>query len=336
MGEQVDLEPDRTARYKKNAQTEQIKAVLNRILAPLERELIARFKKPRYPIIFIVGAPRSGTTLLNQLLIAYFKVGYINNLVARFWMAPYIGVQLISELQDLERHSISSFTSDLGATSGYEDPHEFGYFWRRWFKYNDTHQLGKGQIKKIDTESFRKEIAAVESIFDCPMVFKNLVCSLQIDFLAEALPTAVFIHCRRDPIYAAQSILLSRLNYYNNKETWFSLKPKEYKWLKDRPYADQIAGQIFYTRQQIEQVSASLSSSRYLTIDYEVLCKKPKEQLERVASLVAKTGYELFRRDITLPILTSTNKQRLNNKDFFCLKRSINQIFKQNKKNKKE
>ena len=40
------------------------------------------------PIIFVMGLPRSGTTPLVQLLVQKFKLGYVTNLVARFWESP--------------------------------------------------------------------------------------------------------------------------------------------------------------------------------------------------------------------------------------------------------
>ena len=36
------------------------------------------------PFVFVVGAPRSGTTLLTQVIAHCFDAGYICNLTARF------------------------------------------------------------------------------------------------------------------------------------------------------------------------------------------------------------------------------------------------------------
>ena len=114
---------------------------LNDALAPLEQALIEEFEAPTEPLVFIVGAPRSGTTLLTQLLISQYEIGYVSNLIARFWKAPYLGLLLAKEIRDPDRPPDVGFSSDRGFTSGYEGPHEFGYFWRRWFDYQESHSV---------------------------------------------------------------------------------------------------------------------------------------------------------------------------------------------------
>jgi hypothetical protein len=318
----------RTVHYQKNLQDEELMGAVNQALAPLEREMVATFEAPSYPTIFIVGAPRSGTTLLVQLLITCFELGYINNIAARFWMAPYIGAWLASGFQAPNRPPAVGFSSELGRTPEYEGPHEFGYFWRRWFQYGDTHELSEEQVAAIDTTHLRQELAAIEYVFDRPLLFKNApALSLQVGFLASVLPEAVFIHCRREHVYVAQSLLLSRLKYYGNKESWFSVKPKEYRWLKERPYVEQIAGQIFYTRRRIEQALVSLGSRRRLNVDYESLCKRPQEVLERVANLVAGTGYKLLQRECVVPDIASTNAKVVDEDEFQRLEEACCQFF---------
>jgi len=328
MSNTVDLEPLRTDKYQKSSQAEQILSALNETLATLEQKLVAEFDAPQYPTIFVVGAPRSGTTILVQLLIHCFELGYINNIAARFWMAPYIGAWMVSEMQDFSCAPFAGFSSDLGATPEYEGPHEFGYFWRRWFHYDETHELSEEQIEAIDTKFLKRELAAVESVFDRPLLLKNIpALSLQMDLLATVLPQAVFIHCRRDPIYIAQSLLLSRLKYYGDKESWLSVKPNQFRWLKDRPYPEQIAGQIFYTLERIKNVLASLDSSRFLNIDYEALCEEPEAQLNRIAHLVMGAGYRLLRRDVPVPDLSSTNKKLVDDEEFQRLKEGYRRFF---------
>jgi len=64
------------------------------------------------PNIFIFGLPRSGTTLAYQLIANSLDVGYINNLMARFWLAPLSGIVLSLSIIGDKRDN--SFISDYG------------------------------------------------------------------------------------------------------------------------------------------------------------------------------------------------------------------------------
>ena len=113
---------------------------------------------PRYPMVFIIGAPRSGTTLLSQLLSSSGLFGYINNFIARFWTAPTLGALIYKTVLDHECRGNSSLQSHLGVTENLHEPHEFGYFWRRWFHFGQSHQLTADQLANVDWEALAKGI----------------------------------------------------------------------------------------------------------------------------------------------------------------------------------
>lgn len=304
---------------------------LNDALAPLEEALIEEFEAPSEPLVFIVGAPRSGTTLLAQLLISQYQIGYVSNLVARFWKAPYFGLLLAKEIRDSERPPDVGFTSDHGFTSGYEGPHEFGHFWRRWFDYQETHSVRAEAIEAETINGLRRECAAMQSIEESPLLFKNLVCSFQVEFLARTFPQAVFVHCRRNPIYVAQSLLRCREQYREHREEWFSVKPEAYPELKELPYPDQIAGQIYHTRRDVENTFQQLSEVRYCRVDYETMVDAPVSSLDHISEVVKQAGGTLERREgVSLPRLTSTNERVIEASEFERLRSSCRHFFETN------
>ena len=108
---------------------------LDRVLEDVNSTLLASYdfcdnNVLNSPVTFIVGVQRSGSTFLNQLLINNFHFTYPNNLVARFWDTPFVGVALS---KSLKLSGEVPFVSDLGYTEGINSPHEFGYFWKKWF-----------------------------------------------------------------------------------------------------------------------------------------------------------------------------------------------------------
>ena len=47
-----------------------------------------------FPPVFIIGSPRSGTTVLYQLLCKHLQFGYINNFVSNWPKAPLTATKL--------------------------------------------------------------------------------------------------------------------------------------------------------------------------------------------------------------------------------------------------
>src|SRR5688572_30011389 len=80
--------------HEKDAAHERFLLQLNESIALMPLDEAVADSSSQLPVVYIVGAPRSGTTLVSQLLAKYLDVGYINNLIARFWMRPLAGIRL--------------------------------------------------------------------------------------------------------------------------------------------------------------------------------------------------------------------------------------------------
>ena len=101
--------------------------------------VLSGYSVPAGPVFFIVGAPRAGTTLLLQTIINHFAIAYINNLVAKFWEAPVIGAAFSQSI--LGTGKPVAYESSGGFTEGILGPHEFGYFWKRFFHYGESNVI---------------------------------------------------------------------------------------------------------------------------------------------------------------------------------------------------
>ena len=321
-------EPERTPEYRKDPEQEERLKYLNVHFAPLERQLISNFDRPQLPIVFIVGAPRSGSTLLSQTLAQTGSFSYVTNFVARFWMAPYVGM-LIEEAFDIRKlERDQSFVSKFGVTEGWVGPHEFGYFWSRWFRFGETHQLDDKELEEIDLDALRKELAALESVYNKPLCFKYLPFGLHIPFLAERFENSIFVLCRRQPIYNMQSVLLARSKILGDEAHWWSLRPKEYPNLLSASSYEQIAGQIYYTLKEIETSFSSLSPERFLRILYDDLCSHPREEMSRVIEAVRHRGVEVdWKPDVIPERFESTDTKRISDEQFQKLRKVAERYF---------
>ncbi|UII30193.1 sulfotransferase [Fulvivirga ulvae] len=301
--------------YKKDDIAESAMEAANQRLQDLHLMISETYNTPKYPVIFIVGAQRSGTTLLMQSMVNYFRLFYANNLIARFYKAPYVGAYLYKSLfKSLDTLEVG-YSSDLGYTESIHGPHEFGYFWRRWFPY-------EAYDKNFTEEAFAPgalahELATLEAVYGVPLVFKNItICDFNIERLARELPTALFINIERDSIYCMQSTYLSRLKMYGSDKEWIGVKPPEYPKLKEMLVFDQIAGQLHYTKEYIDASLKKISPERFVEVKYEHFVENPAEVMQSIFEMVRSNGFKIEKRDRIMPPISSTNSRKLSDADF--------------------
>ena len=248
--------------HRRNEKLELLLSEINQILAPAEREIVQNYRIPNFPVIFIVGCGRSGTTLMLQWLAGTGMFAYPTNLLSRFYTAPYIGAKIQQLLTDPEfkfRNELADFsqemnyTSDLGKTSGTLSPNEFWYFWRRFFPYGEIQYLTDDQLATVDSMQFVSELAAIEGAFAKPFALKAMIINFNIPYISKILEKALFIHIVREPIYNIQSLLESRERFFGSIGHWYSFKPVEYPSLIDMDPYSQVAGQVYFTNCNIHK-----------------------------------------------------------------------------------
>jgi len=311
----------RLPKYQKDPRQEEQLRQINQALAPLEQELTQFFTAPQLPVVFVVGAPRSGTTLLAQALAATGAFEYASNFLARLWMAPFLGAKMEKAIGIRDGNAATSYKSEFGVTEGWADPHEFGYFWERWFTFVDTHKLTPEALAQVEGHSLQRELAALESVRGKPLFFKSLVCSPQVSFLASLLPNSVFVVCLREPIYNAQSLLRGRENRLGSKEHWFSLRPGEYQQLVKLPHHEQVAAQIQCTLRDIQTSLTQINPSRSMGLRYEEFCAQPRDEVQRMIQFVESHGCKLESDLMKIPErFPSANVQKVDDRDFRLLK----------------
>ena len=254
----------------------------NRLLQPFERRLVARFAGSGRPVLFIVGVPRSGTTLLHQLIARHLDLGYVSNRIARYWMAPVWASRRYFPSVHIRRSL--PLASDLGGTQGDHSPHEFGYFWQFHLEPGEHDRLGEGDESQRRLGAVARELEALAGFHGSGVVLKNLnYVDLNIPALARALPTSRFLLIERDPRFVAQSILLARRKRYGDERTWLSVRFPGYRALLDRDPGEQAVAQIETVSAAIRAGLAAVPSERTQRLGYEELVADPVPWLTSIA-----------------------------------------------------
>lgn len=273
---------DRRAGDQRSMIADVVRYVVNKLAQPFDQILVRKHRDPEVPIIFIVGAPRSGTTLLYQLVCAHLDVGYVSNAMARWWMAPVAAARVRSPLWQEARQA--KLVSDLGRSTGPDGPHEFGWFWQFHLLHQDTDDLDDEALEALDFDPAKAELEGLAGYFERPLVLKALVhLPYKIVWLRKHLPQARFIWIHRDPIFVAQSILQAREDRFGDQVRWWSIRPRDVAAWSSHPPHEQVAHQITNVTAAIDRAFAVIDPDAVLHVEYERLVEQPETALRRVA-----------------------------------------------------
>ncbi len=247
-----------------------------------------------YPI-FIVGAPRTGSTLLYQLLIEHTQLIFISNLMA---LLPRKMI-LIAYLTHYWMQRVDVMRANhYGYIPGLFSPNEAGAIMRKWFEQS----VGEQEKKFI-----RNSVIQLSNTFNVPFINKNLMNSLRLDNLYKILPETRFIFIRRHPMFTAQSIILARRKGLGDEQAWLGPKPFGFQEVLERDVLYQAIWQVKKVEEIIETFLYRVEPI-YLEITYEVLCQDLINTLNRISEyfdLEYKSepllGRLLVREEIRLP-----------------------------------
>jgi hypothetical protein len=284
----------RLEHHRKNQELEKTLGILERILSKAESEACPRLATGQYPIIFIMGCARCGSTLLHQFLANTKVFAYPTNLLSRFYYSTYIGSLIQQVLYDFdskgellgELKDTLDYSSSLGKTSGPFAPHEFWYFWRRFFHFHDIQQLNDSELATVDGDTFKSEIYNICQSFNAPLVMKGMIMNWHIPYLHDLIDNAYFIHIKRDTKFNAQSLLKARLDFFGTQEEWYSFKPPTYDQLKRLSPEEQVVLQVIHTNDAIANGLSEIPADKQISINYEDFCVDPDMFLENLHTLI--------------------------------------------------
>lgn|GEM_PF-3268179 len=238
-----------------------------------------------YANYFIVGSPRTGSTLLSQILLQAFDLGCQYNAVAKYYSVPLYGYSEISEKLK-EKNKLESF---LGNTTGNLNAHEFGYFWQYWLNYTDHHEPTAEHLSTVAVNQLQHKLNAITNFLGKDLLIKNQVyINFIINWISNHITNSKFIFIYRDDFEVVESILYSRFIQYGRYDLWWSLRPAMYnEWSQLNPI-DQVVNQVLYTNKKIRQQLSILDNKEYIIIRYSDIVNNMKETISEVGEFLNK------------------------------------------------
>jgi len=295
------------------------------VLNCFEKHIIEKNFIPKWPPIFIIGLPRSGSTLLYQILTYGLSLSYFCNLVEKFYLCPGVISLILTKLTKISPPY--NFLSYYGDTSGWNAPSQGRMIWNRLLKFNgeyhNTKEISKNQLKEI-----RSTIGIVERTFNMPFINKyQLFCSY-IFQLAQAFPNAIFIKIRRNPLQIAQSILFARRELFGDSAAWFSVKPREYKEIENIDPIRQVCEQVYYLEKNIMDDLESMRHKSIFEVSYKEFCANPRKIISEFADFYyIHTGIKLLERG-KLPLKFDIRRNlKVSKEEYHALHWHIKRLF---------
>ena len=324
----------RAPEFRRSEKLEQLLHEVNELLSTCQEAVNKTYQKPKYPLLLIMGAPRSGTTLFLQWLAESHVWGYPSNLISRFYKAPYLGARIQQILIDYDfRNEISdfnkneTFVSSLGKTHGAIAPNEFWYFWRRFFtEGEDSDVMPAEALAQVDVASLNRELAAFEAALEKPLAMKGNLMDYYIPFLDKAFEKVIFVHVRRNPAYVVQSMLESRRKFYGTEELWYSLRPPEYERLRKLSPVSQIAGQIHALRRVVDEALTHVDPARKLVVDYEAFCENPETTWHALRERMMAQGCDFPQEYTGQPKFEMGNQMRVSPERWAEIQKSLGDL----------
>lgn len=266
--------------------------------------------KNEIPIIFILAAPRTGSTFLYQFLINNYRLGFINNFTNNnFSKFPEAGIVISKLLGGFNKKN--SYRSNYGKTKGWHEPSEASGVFRRW--YGGMHPSEVYSANPIRPREMTKSLLRMHHVFRSPLVFKNAWNCFRIKDLSYRYPNSFFIWLKRDIGASASSDLMSK---YNNKTpySWNSATTKNYNELFELMPHEQSVEQQFYFNQYIEKNLELYAKDRSHNLWYEDLCFNTGTEIEVLESKISKK-FHVSRKNSCIDHGSITYGNKVVNKD---------------------
>lgn len=263
------------------------------LLAPYERTLMGNSAQP-YPPVFIIGAPRSGTSLLYELMITRFRFAYMSNAAHRFFKAPLSATRLFQRPIDEWR---GDFVSNYGHIEGWGAPNEGGWIWHRWLPDGDWTDGSHYPEDKI--AELRQLTSGFARLIGAPFLNKNVMHSNRIRLMAKIWPEALLIEVRREGLDNARSILRAERAAGGpdlSGDGWWSVRPRLAADHAGKADTVRAVAQVVGVARDIEDDISAIGADRLLRLEYADVCSSPRAAMAQVADFLARAGCNLAPR----------------------------------------
>lgn len=259
------------------------------------------------PPIFIVGAPKCGSTLIYQLLILNYEFSFIHNFSA---ISPSLPASLTLLAKPVFRYPSDLLKITHGFMPGLWSPNEAGALMSKWFGHKIS---GRPE----------KSIAKIQRIFQAPFLNKNTYNSGRIERILERLPNTVFLHIKREPL---ENIISNYLQVRKSPRVKFGFYPETN--LRFNNLQEQESWRVLEINRRIE-ILAQTRNFHYVRVHYEDLCLDTESVLRNIVRTLESFNIKITKRGNIIPKLSPrSSRKELSQEEIILLRQSLDKFKK--------
>lgn len=254
----------------------------------------ARYKMNNDTPIFLIGMPRSGTTIMSEAISCHEKLGWFSNIQNRFPSFHYMSC--FNRIVDYDRIGIS-LRSKKNKAKGIRKAllkplpflSEAHYIWRHYCGEKFVWEyLIDEKITENEKLKFLKFIDDILQIQKKERFFHKFTGPSRIAYLNSIFPDCYFVHVVRDPRAVISSIIDSTF--------WGNGKGEDEPWWKNGLPEKSLETWINYNKSPIALAAIQwswivelawkekqfINNKRYLEIYYEDFVSEPQQVLNKI------------------------------------------------------
>ena len=299
---------------------------VNTSLDTVETFLFKRYSRDAkvkdVPILFILGSPRTGSTLIYQVLVNFFQTFYFSNFIEEHFAAhPAVGAALDEVLNP---HAPVSYESSYGKTDGMWEPSEASFIFRNWFGGDHPSQAKSCAVLPGLEPHLLATMQSIYALTGRMIIAKNAWNCFRIKTLARLFSRAHFLWIRRDIGLSAHSDLKAR--YLRGGPTvWNSATTANYQEIQKRPYWEQVVEQQYEYNRSIAADLHQFSHGRFIELWYEELCNDIETQLDRLQNYFVIQNEAMQITNNALPTIICSSGENGDDEDYVRIRQFITQ-----------
>jgi hypothetical protein len=253
-------------------------APLDLLLQPIEARIVAEPAETQRPLIFVCGAPRSGTTVVYQTLVSHLPVAYFSNLTALFPRSPLTAHRLFARLMPKPAAAYQNF---YGRTQGLSGTNDALFLWDRWL--GSDRAAAPQAIDANRSRAMTSFFSACDREFARPLVNKNNSLNLSAHLVAELLPQATFLCVTRDLPRLAKSLYRARCDIHGRPDASYGIETPDALPANTSDAVASVCSQAQFYEQVNLQQRDRLGANRFWLVPYEDFCRDPRALVRQVA-----------------------------------------------------